>query len=116
MSEYSQAVDLTLFKIGLPFWRGETRMELGPAREGSACGLGCTTLGVVVVEGVGRAACAAEVLALVLTPTLAPALALALALRAASPAREMRSSILAGCRHWARTHVVAKIGSGLAVV
>ena len=111
MSEYSQAVDLTLFKIGLPFWRGETRMELGPAREGSACGLGCTTLGAAVVEGVGRAACAADVLALVLAPT--PALT---ALRAASPAREVRSSILAGCRHWACTHVVAKIGSGLAVV
>lgn len=57
MSEYSQAVALTLFKIGFPFWRGETRIELGPEREGSACGFGCTTfgaLGFAVVAGVGR--------------------------------------------------------------
>ena len=46
-----------LLRIGLPFWRGETRMVEGALREGRAWGVGCWILGVVVEvdleEGVG---------------------------------------------------------------
>src|SRR6266480_7068625 len=50
MSEYSQAWPRMEFRTGLPFWRVETRMELGPARWGRACGFGCWTLLQLLVE------------------------------------------------------------------
>lgn len=63
MSEYSHATERTLFRMGLPFCRGETRMELGPDRDGSAWGFGCWTLGALLGAGgfdaSERAGCAA---------------------------------------------------------
>lgn len=44
MSEYSQGRERILFRIGLPFWRGETKIDEADWRAGRGWGLGCTTL------------------------------------------------------------------------
>ena len=55
MSEYSHATDLTPLRMGLPFWRGDTSMELGPVRDGRAWGFGCWTLGALALAFAGAA-------------------------------------------------------------
>lgn len=42
-------------RIGLPFWRGETRIEDPVVREAIAWGVGCTTFGPAEVFVVGGA-------------------------------------------------------------
>lgn len=44
MSEYSQAMERILCSTGLPFCRGETRMDEPDERVGAGCGVGCTGL------------------------------------------------------------------------
>lgn len=44
-------------RIGLPFWRGETRMEEGAARVGRAWGVGCWIFPGVVLDALGFAGC-----------------------------------------------------------
>lgn len=44
-------------RIGLPFWRGETRIEEGAARVGKAWGVGCWILPGVAVDALGLATC-----------------------------------------------------------
>ena len=55
MSEYSHAKERRFVRIGLPFWRGETRIEDPVVREAIAWGVGCTTFGPAEVFVVGGA-------------------------------------------------------------
>lgn len=54
MSLYSHGSARMEAKIGLPFCRGETKIEEGAEREGRACGVGCWIFGggALVVDGV----------------------------------------------------------------
>ncbi len=51
-----------LLRIGLPFWRGETRIEEGAARVGRAWGVGCWTLPGVVLDVLDFAGCSGATL------------------------------------------------------